>query len=279
MMSATMRRTALSAILLLAAEMPAYAHVGVGTTSSFTAGFIHPFSGFDHMTVMVAVGLWAALKGGKAICAWPLALWASCWWARIGMLHVPLPFVEPAYWFGRGARPAVASFDLPSDRHAVIGLFPCSATHTAPRCPKMPVARIYGRPCRRHCAAARHRHQVAGLRAPAGGAGAAVGVGLSSRVVRPTRSRRNHHSGGDIELNRACRPSPPVANSGDRPIQVAATIISSDQRRAGDLIATGTGHAPDTPRRHGHAFRAGRSDVTLVPLGANERSTGFIRKS
>ncbi|TIU31507.1 MAG: protein hupE, partial [Mesorhizobium sp.] len=67
------KRLCLSAILLLAAAMPAYAHVGIGTASSFTAGFMHPLSGLDHMTVMVAVGLWAALKGGKAVLAWPAA--------------------------------------------------------------------------------------------------------------------------------------------------------------------------------------------------------------
>ncbi len=33
---------ALSAILLMAAVLPAEAHVGAGTTSSFTAGFVHP---------------------------------------------------------------------------------------------------------------------------------------------------------------------------------------------------------------------------------------------
>ncbi|RUZ25284.1 protein hupE, partial [Mesorhizobium sp. M7A.F.Ca.CA.001.04.1.1] len=34
------KRLCLSAILLLAAALPAYAHVGLGTTSSFTAGFM-----------------------------------------------------------------------------------------------------------------------------------------------------------------------------------------------------------------------------------------------
>ncbi|TIR42412.1 MAG: protein hupE, partial [Mesorhizobium sp.] len=73
MISASTKRTALATILFLAAAMPAYAHVGVGTTSSFTTGFMHPLSGLDHMTVMIAVGLWAAMKGGKAVWAWPLA--------------------------------------------------------------------------------------------------------------------------------------------------------------------------------------------------------------
>ncbi|TPM51830.1 protein hupE [Mesorhizobium sp. B2-2-3] len=96
MISAQMKRTALSATLLMAAAMPAYAHVGAGTTSSFAAGFMHPLSGLDHMTVMVAVGLWAAQKGGKAMSAWPAAfVGVMLAGGALGMLHVPLPFVEP----------------------------------------------------------------------------------------------------------------------------------------------------------------------------------------
>ncbi|TIP57095.1 MAG: HupE/UreJ family protein, partial [Mesorhizobium sp.] len=76
--------------------MPAYAHVGIGTASSFTAGLAHPLSGLDHMTAMVAVGLWAAMKGGKAVWAWPLAfVGVMLAGGALGMLHVPVPFVEP----------------------------------------------------------------------------------------------------------------------------------------------------------------------------------------
>lgn len=125
MMSA--KRLCLSAILLLAAAMPAYAHVGTGTTSSFTAGLMHPLSGLDHMTVMIAVGLWAALKGGKAIWAWPLAfVGVMLVGGALGMLHVPLPLVEPgilASVVALGLLVALA-VDLPvSAGVAIIGLF------------------------------------------------------------------------------------------------------------------------------------------------------------
>lgn len=121
------KRFCLSAVLLLAAAMPAYAHVGVGTTSSFTAGFMHPLSGLDHMTVMVAVGLWAALKGGKAIWAWPAAfVGVMLAGAALGMAHVPVPFVEPgilASVVALGLLVALA-IDLPvSAGVAIIGLF------------------------------------------------------------------------------------------------------------------------------------------------------------
>ena len=121
------KRLSLSAILFLAAAMPAYAHVGVGTTSSFTAGFMHPVSGLDHMTVMVAVGLWAALKGGRAIWAWPAAfVGVMLGGAALGMAHVPVPFVEPgilASVVALGLLVALA-IDLPfAAGVAIIGLF------------------------------------------------------------------------------------------------------------------------------------------------------------
>ena len=121
------KRLSLSAILFLAAAMPAYAHVGVGTTSSFTAGFMHPVSGLDHMTVMVAVGLWAALKGGRAIWAWPAAfVGVMLGGAALGMAHVPVPFVEPgilASVVALGLLVALA-VDLPvSAGVAILGLF------------------------------------------------------------------------------------------------------------------------------------------------------------
>ncbi|MER9653294.1 HupE/UreJ family protein [Mesorhizobium sp. M0152] len=125
MMSA--KRPSLSAILLLAASVPAYAHVGIGTASSFTAGFMHPLSGLDHMTAMIAVGLWAALKGGKAILAWPAAfVGVMLVGGALGMLHMPLPFVEPgilASVVALGLLVALA-VDLPvSAGVAIIGLF------------------------------------------------------------------------------------------------------------------------------------------------------------
>ncbi|MBZ9697265.1 MULTISPECIES: HupE/UreJ family protein [unclassified Mesorhizobium] len=121
------KRLCLSAILLVAAAMPAYAHVGTGTTSSAMAGFTHPLSGLDHMTAMLAVGLWAALKGGKAIWVWPAAfVGVMLGGAALGMAHVPLPFVEPgilASVVALGLLVALA-VDLPvSAGVAIIGLF------------------------------------------------------------------------------------------------------------------------------------------------------------
>ena len=84
-----------AAMSLLAA--PAYAHVGVGETASFAAGLAHPFFGLDHLVVMIAVGAWAALKGGRALWAWPAAfVTVMLVGGGLAMAHVAVPFVEPA---------------------------------------------------------------------------------------------------------------------------------------------------------------------------------------
>jgi len=86
----------LTAALLLVSASPTFAHVGAGSPASFAAGVAHPFSGLDHITVMVAVGLWAALKGGRALWVWPAAfVGVMLIGGALGMLHVAVPFVEP----------------------------------------------------------------------------------------------------------------------------------------------------------------------------------------
>src|SRR4029079_5103317 len=62
-----MKRLVPIAALLMLAAGPAIAHVGHGSTASFAAGLGHPLGGLDHVTVMVLVGLWAGLKGGRAL--------------------------------------------------------------------------------------------------------------------------------------------------------------------------------------------------------------------
>jgi urease accessory protein len=41
------------------------------------AGLLHPLTGVDHILAMVAVGLWAALRGGRALATWPATFVAA----------------------------------------------------------------------------------------------------------------------------------------------------------------------------------------------------------
>ena len=92
-----MKRLVPIAALLMLAAGPAIAHVGHGSTASFAAGLGHPLGGLDHVTVMVLVGLWAGLNGGRALWVWPATFVGVMLIGGIlGMENVPLPFVEPA---------------------------------------------------------------------------------------------------------------------------------------------------------------------------------------
>lgn len=58
-------------------------------------GFLHPLSGADHILAMTAVGLLAALRGGRALWALPLAfLSLMAAGGALGMTGAALPFVE-----------------------------------------------------------------------------------------------------------------------------------------------------------------------------------------
>lgn len=82
--------------LALLAPTAAFAHTGHGETASFLAGLQHPLSGLDHMTAMLAVGLLAALKGGRALWLWPLTfIGVMVAGNALGMAQVALPLVEP----------------------------------------------------------------------------------------------------------------------------------------------------------------------------------------
>jgi urease accessory protein len=90
------KRTLIALSILAAATMPAFAHLDPIEHGSFAAGFSHPLFGLDHILAMVAVGLWAAMQGGRAVWIVPAAFVGTM---AIGfaaaIAGVPLPFVEP----------------------------------------------------------------------------------------------------------------------------------------------------------------------------------------
>lgn len=60
-------RPALLAAALSAIALPAHAHVGMAEGSGFAGGFLHPFTGLDHLLVLLAIGFWvSALSTGRA---------------------------------------------------------------------------------------------------------------------------------------------------------------------------------------------------------------------
>lgn len=91
-----LKRTSLALAILIAATLPAFAHLDPGEHGSFAAGFSHPLFGLDHILAMVAVGLWAAQQGGRAVWLVPGAFVGTMAVGfALAIAGVPLPFVEP----------------------------------------------------------------------------------------------------------------------------------------------------------------------------------------
>ena len=61
----------------------ASAHPGHDLQPGFVVGVLHPLSGLDHLAVMLAVGVWAALLGGRMRWALPTTFVA---WMLVGAL-------------------------------------------------------------------------------------------------------------------------------------------------------------------------------------------------
>ena len=95
-------RSYISLILgaLLSALMisePAFAHVtDEGLKGGFLSGYVHPLLGWDHVAAMVAVGIWGAFLGRRAIWVLPIVFpFIMVIGGILGMLGVPVPFIVP----------------------------------------------------------------------------------------------------------------------------------------------------------------------------------------
>lgn len=90
-----MKKSILLFLGAFAASTSAVAHPGHGLESGFAAGFMHPFSGWDHLLVMFALGIWAARR--PVVQGWQLpllfvAVMAAA--ASFAMAWVPVALAE-----------------------------------------------------------------------------------------------------------------------------------------------------------------------------------------
>ncbi|MDE8601995.1 HupE/UreJ family protein [Marinomonas sp. RSW2] len=84
-------------LVALFATIPALAlaHPGHEHTTSFMSGFMHPMGGLDHLLAMLAIGLWAASLGGRALWAIPTAFVGTMLvGGGLAVAGVQVPFIE-----------------------------------------------------------------------------------------------------------------------------------------------------------------------------------------
>ena len=80
---------------VLLAPAVAWAHPR-GPSTSLIDGFMHPIMGIDHVLAMVAVGVWAAQMGARAVWAVPAAFCtAMIAGGMLGLIGIEGPAVEP----------------------------------------------------------------------------------------------------------------------------------------------------------------------------------------
>ena len=70
----------------------AHAHIEHGQAAGFASGFVHPWSGWDHIAAMVAVGIWGAQLGAPAIWLLPVVFpMVMAMGGFMGLIHLEFP--------------------------------------------------------------------------------------------------------------------------------------------------------------------------------------------
>ena len=72
----------------------AFAHAGHNVSVSFISGLLHPFSGVDHLLVIVLVGFWSTFVLKKIWIGPCVFLLGMCMGVFAGLTNVPLNFFE-----------------------------------------------------------------------------------------------------------------------------------------------------------------------------------------
>ena len=81
--------------LILSSPASVWAHAPIGQATGFSTGFHHPLSGWDHLLVMLAVGIWAAQRRGRLVWMLPLTfVGVMSLGGLVGSMGLPLPGVE-----------------------------------------------------------------------------------------------------------------------------------------------------------------------------------------
>lgn len=92
-----MKRAAVTTfvIFLILAPAAALAHPGHDGAGGLVHGFVHPVTGIDHVLAMIAVGVLAALYGGRALWLVPMSfLFVIAAAGAIGIAGIPVQIVE-----------------------------------------------------------------------------------------------------------------------------------------------------------------------------------------
>ncbi len=81
--------------LLFFVPETAVAHAPEGAGGGFFTGFLHPIMGVDHLVAMIAVGLWGAFLGERALWILPIVFPSiMAVGAALGIIGLEIPLIE-----------------------------------------------------------------------------------------------------------------------------------------------------------------------------------------
>lgn len=117
----------LAFLTLFLVPTAALAHTGVGDTSGFMHGFMHPLGGLDHQLAMILVGIFAYQLGGRALWLVPLTfIGVMALGGFLGVAGIPVPFIELGIALSVIALGAIVAFGVKvpvAAAVAIVGLF------------------------------------------------------------------------------------------------------------------------------------------------------------
>ena len=116
-------RLAAASLALVAVPTIALAHPGHEGAPGFIHGLLHPLGGLDHILAMVAVGLFAARLGGRALWLVPASFVATMAVAGVaGTTGFALPYVEAGIALSILVLGAAIALDMTMPVAAAMGL-------------------------------------------------------------------------------------------------------------------------------------------------------------
>jgi urease accessory protein len=116
----------IAACTVLLWAQTAHAHVEGGQAAGFSSGFHHPWSGWDHILAMVAVGLWGAQLGAPAVWLLPVVFpMVMAMGGFLGLLKIPLPGVEYGIALSAVALGAMVLGEVHSNKKAFLVFAAC----------------------------------------------------------------------------------------------------------------------------------------------------------
>ena len=131
MISSTRKFVKLFFLLLLLTPQVIIAHDTGDVAGGLNSGFSHPFTGFDHVVAMIAVGIWGTQLKQPAIWLLPVTFpVVMAFGAMLGVVGVPLSGIEIGIAISAVVLGGVVLFEAKPELWVAVAVYVVSHSHT-----------------------------------------------------------------------------------------------------------------------------------------------------